>query len=56
MLLSTHLMYEAERLADQIVILAQGRVCGQGTVADLCRRTGCVSLEDAFVALVEGQP
>ncbi|MDL9935828.1 ABC transporter ATP-binding protein [Gordonia sp. ABSL1-1] len=37
-LLTTHLMDEAEELADQVVIIDSGRCVGAGTPADLTRR------------------
>ena len=40
-LLTTHLMDEAERLADDVVIVDAGRVVAEGTVAELTR-TGAV--------------
>jgi ABC-2 type transport system ATP-binding protein len=40
-LLTTHLMDEAERLADDVVVVDEGRVVASGTVADLTR-TGAV--------------
>ncbi len=40
-LLTTHLMDEAERLADDVVIVDEGRVVAAGTVAELTR-TGAV--------------
>ncbi len=38
MLLSTHLLGDVERVCDQVVILHQGQVLCQGTIAQLCRR------------------
>jgi ABC-2 type transport system ATP-binding protein len=38
--LTTHELAEAERLADQVVILAAGRAVARGTVADLSARGG----------------
>lgn len=51
-LVSTHLLGEAERLCDRIVVIAGGRVLADGTPAELAARTGRPSLEEAFVALV----
>jgi len=39
-LLTTHDMAEAERLADRIVVLAEGRVAASGTPAELVREHG----------------
>ncbi|MFJ2770771.1 ABC transporter ATP-binding protein [Streptomyces sp. NPDC087300] len=37
-LLTTHDLHEAEKLADRIVILAEGRIVADGTAEDLARR------------------
>ena len=50
--LTTHLLDEAERLADAVVIIDRGRVVGRGTVAELT--TGSRSLEDVFFELTGG--
>lgn len=53
-LLSTHIMPEAERLCDRIAILHQGRILGEGTLDALRGGTGLHYLEDIFVHLVRG--
>ena len=50
--LSTHIMQEVAALCDRIVIIAKGEVAADGTAAELLSRTGCDSLEDAFVRLI----
>jgi len=50
--LSTHIMQEVAALCDRIVIIAKGEVAADGTAAELLQRTGCGSLEDAFVKLI----
>ena len=50
--LSTHIMQEVAALCDHIVIIANGVVAADGTAAELLRRSGCDSLEDAFVKLI----
>jgi sodium transport system ATP-binding protein len=52
-LLSSHVMQEIAALADEIVIIAGGRVAAAGTPEDLARRFPDRSLEDIFVAAVE---
>jgi ABC-2 type transport system ATP-binding protein len=47
--LTTHAMDEAERLADQVVIVAAGRVVASGTTAELTRDGR--SLEDVFLSV-----
>jgi sodium transport system ATP-binding protein len=50
--LSSHLMPEVATLCDRIVVLSRGTVVGTGSPVELMTRTGCQSLEDAFVALI----
>lgn len=48
-LLSTHDLDEAERLADRIGILHDGRLVAEGTTEELCARYGASALEDVFM-------
>ncbi|MBS0584013.1 MAG: ABC transporter ATP-binding protein [Proteobacteria bacterium] len=54
--LTTHYLEEAEALADRVVVLAQGRIVAQGTIAEIrarvaSRRIRCVTaLADAAIA------
>lgn len=50
--LSTHIMQEVAALCDRIVIIAKGQVAANGTAEELLERSGCDSLEDAFVTLI----
>jgi sodium transport system ATP-binding protein len=50
--LSTHIMQEVAALCDRIVIMARGEIAADGTPGELLARTGCESLEDAFVKLI----
>jgi len=50
--LSTHIMQEVVALCDRIVIIARGRIAADGTAAELLQKSGCDSLEDAFVHLI----
>jgi sodium transport system ATP-binding protein len=50
--LSTHIMQEVAALCDRIVIIAKGEVAADGTAQELLERSGCDSLEDAFVKLI----
>jgi len=50
--LSTHIMQEVAALCDRIVIIAKGEVAADGTAEELLERSGCTSLEDAFVKLI----
>lgn len=49
-LLSTHIMGEAEYLCDRIVLLYQGRIVDAGTLDELLLRSGCSNLTDAFLS------
>lgn len=51
-LLSSHIMQEVAALADQIVIIAHGKVVADGTPEQILARTGADELESAFVDLV----
>ncbi len=48
---STHIMQEAQRLCDSVVVVSQGRTVASGTVAELLQRTGEEDFEEAFVQL-----
>jgi sodium transport system ATP-binding protein len=48
---SSHLLGDIAALCDEVVMIARGRTVAQGDAADFCRRTGCTTLEDAFMAL-----
>lgn len=50
--LSTHIMQEVAALCDRIVIIAKGEVAADGSAEELLERSGCDSLEDAFVKLI----
>lgn len=52
-LLTTHYLEEAERLADRVAILDEGRLQALGTAAELKARTGLDSLEAVFLALTK---
>ncbi|CAN5453353.1 ATP-binding cassette domain-containing protein [soil metagenome] len=53
---STHIMSEVERLCDRVIVIHDGRVRGEGTVASLREMTGQASLEKAFLQLVNYRP
>jgi ABC-2 type transport system ATP-binding protein len=58
-ILTTHILEVAERLADRIGIIQSGRLLAQGTLAELRARAGDgggrETLEDVFLQLV-GEP
>jgi sodium transport system ATP-binding protein len=49
---STHVMREAEKLCDRLVILHRGRVCATGTIHELKQQSGYDDLEDVFLNAV----
>ncbi len=53
-LLSTHVMHEAQKLCDRLAVIHEGRLLAEGTPADLCARLAVPDLEAAFVKLVGG--
>jgi ABC-2 type transport system ATP-binding protein len=52
--MTTHILEVAERMADRIGIIARGRLIAEGTLEELRHRAGQyeASLEDTFLALV----
>lgn len=55
-LLSTHMMYQAEDLCDRLGVIGQGRVLAEGTVSELLALTGQTTLRKAFFHLVGHVP
>lgn len=51
-LFSTHIMREAERLADRIVMIHQGKILVEGTLEELREKTELSDLDDIFVYFV----
>jgi ABC-2 type transport system ATP-binding protein len=54
-IMTTHILEVAERMADRIGVIASGRLVAEGTLAELRRQNGKndTSLEDMFIALVD---
>ncbi len=52
-ILSTHIMAEAEKLCDDLAILYRGRILEQGTVEAMKARAGRDTIEDLFFTLVD---
>jgi ABC-2 type transport system ATP-binding protein len=52
--MTTHILEVAERMADRIGVIARGRLIAEGTLEELGRQAGngASSLEDTFLALV----
>jgi ABC-2 type transport system ATP-binding protein len=53
-ILTTHILEVAEKLAQRIGIIRQGRLIAEGTLEELRERTLGGSLEDVFLHLTEG--
>jgi sodium transport system ATP-binding protein len=51
-LFSTHIMREAERLADRIVMIHKGKILSQGTLTEMRQVSGMTDLDDIFVYYV----
>lgn len=49
--ITTHIMEEAERVADTVAIIDHGKIIAQGKPEELAARTGADSLEGAFLTL-----
>jgi sodium transport system ATP-binding protein len=50
--LSTHIMREAEKLCDQIAIMHRGHILAEGSLAELCDRHQERDLEELFFGLI----
>jgi ABC-2 type transport system ATP-binding protein len=57
-IMTTHILEVAERMADRIGVIAHGRLIAEGTLDELRQMTGkgATSLEDTFLALVGDAP
>lgn len=54
-ILSTHIMQEAESLCDKILILSNGKNAAEGTVQEIIEKTKSKNLEEAFFMLTQNQ-
>ncbi|MBR0873681.1 ABC transporter ATP-binding protein [Bradyrhizobium tropiciagri] len=54
-IMTTHILEVAERMADRIGVIAAGKLIAEGTLAELRQQNGRndTSLEDMFIALVD---
>jgi ABC-2 type transport system ATP-binding protein len=52
--MTTHILEVAERMAERIGVIAEGRLIAEGTLEELRVKSGrnLASLEDVFLALV----
>ena len=51
-LFSTHIMREAERIADKIVMIHEGKILAEGNWEDFKNKTGLQDLDDIFIYFV----
>jgi sodium transport system ATP-binding protein len=51
-LFSTHMMYEAEKLCDDIAIIHKGKILDVGTLEEMRAKTGLTELDDIFVKVI----
>ncbi len=51
-IVSTHILSEAERLCDRLVLIDHGHVVADGTPTEICALSGKSTVEEAFLALV----
>ncbi len=54
-LFSTHIMREAERIADKIVMIHKGSILAEGSWEELQEQTGKRDLDDIFIHFVDQQ-
>jgi ABC-2 type transport system ATP-binding protein len=54
-ILTTHILEVAERMADRIGVIAGGRLIAQGTLAELQAGRSTATLEDTFLTLIADQ-
>jgi len=54
-IMTTHILEVAERMADRVGVMSNGRLIAEGTLDELRRQAGAgfATLEDTFLALVE---
>ena len=50
-IISTHIMSEAEKLCDRLGVIINGKKVAEGTLAEVLEQTGTKELEDAFFEL-----
>lgn len=52
-ILSSHIMRDVVEVCDEIVILFEGKIKASGTLAEIYSNTGCSSLEEVFLTMVD---
>lgn len=54
-LFSSHLMHEVGGLCDRVLIIANGEIVADGSVANIIELSGAKTLEDAFITLSQAE-
>ena len=54
-LLASHNMVEVERMADDVLMMQEGRLIDRGTPSELLARYGRTTMEDVFLAMARGE-
>lgn len=54
-LISTHLLDEAEAIATRIILINKGQIMADGSIEDILRKNNCSTLEQAFKHLTLGR-
>ena len=54
-IISTHIMSEAEKLCDRIGMIIDGRKATEGSLEEILHETNTQDLEDAFFVLYKNQ-
>ncbi|NLM00852.1 MAG: ABC transporter ATP-binding protein [Treponema sp.] len=50
---SSHIMSEIENICDDVIIIHNGKILEQDTISNLCEKTKCQNLEQAFLKITE---
>ena len=54
-ILSSHIIHDVVELCDEVAIIARGRTVIQGDPAEVSRKAGCATLEEAFMVFTGRQ-
>ena len=54
-LISTHLLEEAESIATRIILINKGKIIADGTLKDILFKADCADLDSAFKKLTQGE-
>ncbi len=54
-LISTHLLDEAENIADRIILIDKGKIVANGSLKDILKQAEAKNLEQAFKKLTKGE-